>query len=806
MKYGAFAHRRAPELASSIVRSCPVRTLQRICLRATVIALALAAYGEFGDARAAEPPASTKDIPRYIETLREGNTGSASAARERLAQMGEPAVPALVAALKDEQGEVRAHAAYALRSMGPKAKAAVPALISALQDPVWEVRDDAAGALERIGTNAKDAVPGLIGALSDANDHVAAHAASALRAVGPDGKGAIPALIENLSYQGFPALEAQRTLEAFGAVSVPALGRAMSHKEVGVRRRAASALQTIGKDAGAAVPSLIAALKDSDSEVRSTAASALGAIGPAANSASGSLVPLLKDEDSRVRLAAGEALTKIGADPKTRIPVLVQAMRDQDVDVWQDAIKTVKGMGTGATPALVTVLRNDSDPEVRRRAAVALEGLGPAAKGAVPALIAALKDEKVRFNATVALGRIGPAAQDAVIPLSELLNDRDLSMNAAIALREIGPGSKIALPALIEALRNKNPETRFYAASAVAVIGPEAKSAVPALILLLKDDDPKVRSMAAEALSVFLSGAKATVPALTDALKDEDAEVRDSAAAAVGVLAQALADKTDTSSIPALTKTLRTLEDGNFQPKFIGAVREPLESLVDKERAGVQPPLNEDEALAAQRRGRNLVVQISGQLDGENVVGTGIIFGSSDDRLYIATARHVVRRNLSGMTMPRVRMQSLPGEALPAQLLEHSDRDLDLAVMEIRDVRKYKIPVERILPFDRVGKTQNLQPEAKLFALGLPAETTNLPAQPDEFVKAVGVQLVFQSGSVKKGYSGGAVFNSNWQLIAMIRADEPPFSQAVAIDQIIARLKDWGYPVALTTSQPGQRR
>jgi S1-C subfamily serine protease len=270
-------------------------------------------------------------------------------------------------------------------------------------------------------------------------------------------------------------------------------------------------------------------------------------------------------------------------------------------------------------------------------------------------------------------------------------------------------------------------------------------------------------------------------------------------------LAQELSDKADTSSIPALRKTLRALEDGNFQPKLIGAVREPLEILVEKERADVQSPLTEAEAVAAERRSCNLVVQISGQLDGENVVGTGIIFVSRDDRLYIATARHLVRQGLSTLTQPEMRMKSLPGEAIPAQLLEQSDRDLDLAVLEVRDLRKYKIPVESILPFDRVGKTESLQAEAKVFALGLPVELSNLPAQPGEFVKAVGVQLVFQSSTVKKGYSGGALFNGNWQLIAMTRADEPPFAQAVAIDQIIARLKDWGYPVALSRSTPVRR-
>src|SRR5262249_3476078 len=47
------------------------------------------------------------------------------------------------------------------------------------------------------------------------------------------------------------------------------------------------------------------------------------------------------------------------------------------------------------------------------------------------------------------------------------------------------------------------------------------------------------------------------------------------------------------------------------------------------------------------------------------------------------------------------------------------------------------------------------------------------------------------------GYSGGALFNANWQLVGMIRADEPPFAHALAIDQVLSQLKAWRYPVNL---------
>lgn len=50
-------------------------------------------------------------------------------------------------ALKDEEGQVRCHAAWVLSKIGCKSKAAVPALVEALKDEEMEVRRIAAKTL-----------------------------------------------------------------------------------------------------------------------------------------------------------------------------------------------------------------------------------------------------------------------------------------------------------------------------------------------------------------------------------------------------------------------------------------------------------------------------------------------------------------------------------------------------------------------------------------------------------------------------------------------------------------------------------
>ncbi|MXZ00554.1 hypothetical protein F4Y93_07875 [Candidatus Poribacteria bacterium] len=116
-----------------------------------------------------------------------------------LAAIGAPAVPALIAALKDERENVRASAAYALGEMGPLAAEAVDGLIALLTDTSEEVRQHATSALGMIKVPASRTVPALVQVLEDPEDtDLAFFAAQALTRIGPDATEAIPALSEAL--------------------------------------------------------------------------------------------------------------------------------------------------------------------------------------------------------------------------------------------------------------------------------------------------------------------------------------------------------------------------------------------------------------------------------------------------------------------------------------------------------------------------------------------------------------------------------------------------------------------------------
>ena len=102
-----------------------------------------------------------------IEIPRFRHWGVKETAADALARIGAASVPSLVEALRDENPDVRAQAAWALARMGPEAREAVPSLAAALADEDDRVRQSAARALGQIGPDAAEAVGVLIQAMRD---------------------------------------------------------------------------------------------------------------------------------------------------------------------------------------------------------------------------------------------------------------------------------------------------------------------------------------------------------------------------------------------------------------------------------------------------------------------------------------------------------------------------------------------------------------------------------------------------------------------------------------------------------------
>ena len=192
---------------------------------------------------------------------------------------------------------------------------------------------------------------------------------------------------------------------------------------------------------------------------------------------------------------------------------------------------------------------------------------------------------------------------------------------------------------------------------------------------------------------------------------------------------------------------------------------------------------------------KSLVVLITCEQGGAQGWGAGIIVGSANDRLYIATANHVVqpcRTNPQGL---RVQFKSLPGELMVANLLSDFDGDMDLAVLNLTGFKGIDVAA---LPFDRLGDPSALKRGDAVYALGHPNRNLwRINLTPDKFSERAGNFLLFESGFIAEGHSGGALLNDRGELEGLLIADRSPDGKAIAIDAAIGKLRAWQYPVAL---------
>lgn len=164
-----------------------------------------------------------------------------------LGEMGAVAVPALMAALRDDSEFAQRNAGYGLTVVG---KAAVPGLLKALRDRAPTVRALATDTLGDIGAPAQDAVSTLCEIVGDESVEVRRKVAEAL----------------GLAGQNTPA-------------GTPALVQALRDEDEWVRRNASLSLARLGGNARDAFRALADALEDESRYVRANATTALRRIG-----------------------------------------------------------------------------------------------------------------------------------------------------------------------------------------------------------------------------------------------------------------------------------------------------------------------------------------------------------------------------------------------------------------------------------------------------------------------------------------------------------------------------------------------
>lgn len=140
--------------------------------------------------------ARESDVETLVRRLSSADHEVAQMLAEALADLGEPAVPALRKALAADDLRTRRRAATALRYAGRSAAEALPDLIDLMQHRDAELRRIAAGAVRRIGPWAAEFVPELVDRLRGPDEQARWVAAQVLGLIGPAARSAIPVLKE----------------------------------------------------------------------------------------------------------------------------------------------------------------------------------------------------------------------------------------------------------------------------------------------------------------------------------------------------------------------------------------------------------------------------------------------------------------------------------------------------------------------------------------------------------------------------------------------------------------------------------
>jgi HEAT repeat protein len=454
---------------------------------------------------------------------------------------GKESVPALVAALKDHDANVRAEAAEDLASLGPLAGPAVEALREGLRDTDPFARVSVAAALLHADPEAGDGLAVLVKALGDKEAGARTAAATALAGAG---KQAAPA-----------SRELRRALREDAAAPV--------------RRAAAFALGRLVLDGSPddqerkkTVAALAAAVRlDPDRDVRCWAVRALRKFGPDAKAALPELRrAVLQDEDS-VPAAAADVLARLGTDG---VPALVEAVQ-------------ARGRGRGLTGRVVDCVGD----------------LGPAAREAVPALRDLLGDEDrdVRLAAALALQRVGARAdaEAAARAYGQLLNDEGAGFTALSRVGRMGPSGRAALPGLRAAVSEKKVLAWSWVPWMIGEVGGDPE-AVPALRELLDERNYRIRAGAAFALARS-GGRREALAVLVRMLRSEDDDARERAAEALRELGPDAAP-----AVPDLRKVLSAGKDAYTRAEAAAALwhvqrREELELLVHDPRQEALIPL-----------------------------------------------------------------------------------------------------------------------------------------------------------------------------------------------------------------------
>jgi HEAT repeat protein len=390
---------------------------------------------------------------------------------DALVQIGEPAVPQILAAAEKEplkqlttdhwmvkclqsmgafavnsvrnglghkSASVRLLSARALSALGPDAKDAATSLLEKLEDPEMEVRAAALGALVAVDVPSKLIIPRIEKSLNDPSPAVRLAAAKLIPKLGDEGKHLNAAVIEKLN-DADPSVR-RGILDALGpeqAAAIPTLLPLLDKADL--RAPVLQAFGRMGASAKPAVSKLIELLPKLPKDGQVIALECIAHIGPAAGEARQAIDPLRSDADAQVRARAISAAAAIEENPQARATLLAAALDDSDASVRKSAADAIVPLGDklgDAAPKLFGMLKTDRDREL---ALVTLRQVRVRDLSLLRDALT-LPQSEVKIYACEAIGRMGKEGREAASSLEPVTGEanEEVARAARRALRAIG--------------------------------------------------------------------------------------------------------------------------------------------------------------------------------------------------------------------------------------------------------------------------------------------------------------------------------------------------------------------------------
>ncbi|MEK6373849.1 MAG: ankyrin repeat domain-containing protein [Acidobacteriota bacterium] len=190
-------------------------------------------------------------------------------------------------------------------------------------------------------------------------------------------------------------------------------------------------------------------------------------------------------------------------------------------------------------------------------------------------------------------------------------------------------------------------------------------------------------------------------------------------------------------------------------------------------------------------RGMELVAMVRSELGS----GAAIVLSHEGNRVYLATANHVVRQGGTEAQTVSVQLKALGPRWRSARLQPAvGDADLDFAVLSVdgTGLNVCALPLH-------LGGDSGLHRGDAVYPVGYPGGILwAMPLTPDHASQVSPSQISFESQFVRVGFSGGALLNERGEIVGMITADEPPLGRAVPLALILQAARAAGYPVQLS--------